>query len=181
MDILKQNFFELFNIEISVDINKSDLDEKVKILQNNFHPDKFTNGSDFEKRLALQISSYINDGYKILGDIVLRVEYILKINNFNKDESTTINDIDFLQEQIMYNELIESLKENLEENVIDDNLSGIKLKLKNTINNIKLSYQDREFEDMWQNLSKLRFYINNINELIKMRNKLACFKYQTLQ
>jgi molecular chaperone HscB len=171
MDILKQNFFELFNIEISVDINKSDLDEKVKILQNNFHPDKFTNGSDFEKRLALQISSYINDGYKILGDIVLRVEYILKINNFNKDESTTINDIDFLQEQIMYNELIESLKENLEENVIDDNLSGIKLKLKNTINNIKLSYQDHEFEDMWQNLSKLRFYINNINELIKMRNK----------
>ena len=171
MDILKKNFFELFNIEISVDINKSDLDEKVKILQNNFHPDKFTNGSDFEKRLALQISSYINDGYKILGDIVLRVEYILKINNFNKDESTTINDIDFLQEQIMYNELIESLKENLEENVIDDNLSGIKLKLKNTINNIKLSYQDREFEDMWQNLSKLRFYINNINELIKMRNK----------
>ena len=171
MDILNQNFFELFNIEISVDINKSDLDEKVKILQNNFHPDKFTNGSDFEKRLALQISSYINDGYKILGDIVLRVEYILKINNFNKDESTTINDIDFLQEQIMYNELIESLKENLEENVIDDNLSGIKLKLKNTINNIKLSYQDREFEDMWQNLSKLRFYINNINELIKMRNK----------
>jgi molecular chaperone HscB len=171
MDILKQNFFELFNIEISVDINKSDLDEKVKILQNNFHPDKFTNGSDFEKRLALQISSYINDGYKILGDIVLRVEYILKINNFIKDESTTINDIDFLQEQIMYNELIESLKENLEENVIDDNLSGIKLKLKNTINNIKLSYQDREFEDMWQNLSKLRFYINNINELIKMRNK----------
>ena len=171
MDILKQNFFELFNIEISVDINKSDLDEKVKILQNNFHPDKFTNGSDFEKRLALQISSYINDGYKVLGDIVLRVEYILKINNFNKDESTTINDIDFLQEQIMYNELIESLKENLEENVIDDNLSGIKSKLKNTINNIKLSYQDREFEDMWQNLSKLRFYINNINELIKMRNK----------
>ena len=171
MDILKQNFFELFNIEISVDINKSDLDEKVKILQNNFHPDKFSNGSDFEKRLALQISSYINDGYKILGDIVLRVEYILKINNFNKDESTTINDIDFLQEQIMYNELIESLKENLEDNIIEDNLLDIKLKLKNTINNIKLSYQDREFEDMWQNLSKLRFYINNINELIKMRNK----------
>ena len=171
MDILKKNFFELFNIEISVDINKSDLDEKVKILQNNFHPDKFTNGSDFEKRLALQISSYINDGYKVLGDIVLRVEYILKINNFNKDESTTINDIDFLQEQIMYNELIESLKEKLDDNVIEDNLLDIKLKLKNTINNIKLSYQDREFEDMWQNLSKLRFYINNINELIKMRNK----------
>lgn len=171
MDILKQNFFQLFNIEISVDINKSDLDEKLKILQSNFHPDKFSSGSDFEKRLALQISSYINDGYKILGDIVLRVEYILKINGFNKDESKTINDIDFLQEQIEYNELIESLKDNLDNSIIEDNLSGIKLKLKNTINNIKLAYQDHEFEDMWQNLSKLRFYIKNINELINMRNK----------
>ena len=106
-----------------------------------------------------------------MSDIVLRIDYILKINNFVKDESKTINDIDFLQEQIMYNELIESLKEKLDDNVIEGNLLDIKLKLKNTINNIKLSYQDREFEDMWQNLSKLRFYINNINELIKMRNK----------
>ena len=30
MDILKQNFFELFNIEISVDINKSDLEYKLE-------------------------------------------------------------------------------------------------------------------------------------------------------
>ena len=41
MDILKKNFFELFNIDIAVDINKSELDEKVKALQIKFHPDKF--------------------------------------------------------------------------------------------------------------------------------------------
>ena len=50
---------------------------------------------------------------KILGDIVLRIEYILKINNFVKDESKTINDINFLQEQIEYSELIESLNDRL--------------------------------------------------------------------
>ena len=92
MDILKKNFFELFNIGISVDVNKLELDEKVKILQGQFHPDKYANGSDFEKRLALQISSHVNDGHKVLGDIILRIEYILKINNFNMDESKTIND-----------------------------------------------------------------------------------------
>ena len=67
MDILKKNFFELFNIDIAVDINKSELDEKVKALQIKFHPDKFASGSDVEKRLALQLSSHINDGYKIFG------------------------------------------------------------------------------------------------------------------
>ena len=169
MDILKKNFFELFNLDISIDINKSELDEKVKILQSKFHPDKYASGSDLEKRLALQISSHVNDGYKILSDIVLRIEYILKINNFIKDESKTINDINFLQEQIEYNELVESLKENNDNDLIDRHLEKVKVLLKETIDNIKLSFKSKDFEDMWQNLSKLRFYIKNINELVKMR------------
>lgn len=171
MDILKKNFFELFNIEIAIDVNKSELDEKVKVLQNKFHPDKFSSGSDFEKRLALQISSHINDGYKILGDIVLRIEYILKINNFVKDESKTINDINFLQEQIEYSELVESLNDNFDSKIIENSLSRIKSLLKTTVGSIKSSFESNDLENVWQNLSKLRFYIKNINELIKLRNK----------
>ena len=171
MDILKKNFFELFNIEIAIDVNKSELDEKVKVLQNKFHPDKFSSGSDFEKRLALQISSHINDGYKILGDIVLRIEYILKINNFVKDESKTINDINFLQEQIEYSELIESLNDNFDSKIIENSLSRIKSLLKTTVGSIKSSFESNDLENVWQNLSKLRFYIKNINELVKLRNK----------
>tara|TARA_Y100000768_G_scaffold377719_1_gene351284 strand:+ start:891 stop:1406 length:516 start_codon:yes stop_codon:yes gene_type:complete len=169
MDILKKNFFELFNIDIAVDINKSELDEKVKALQIKFHPDKFASGSDFEKRLALQLSSHINDGYKILSDIVLRIEYILKINNFVKDESKTINDASFLQEQIEYNELEESLKEHYDDDLVRNHLNKIKLLLKNSIEDIKLSFKSKDYETMWQHLSKLRFYIKNINNLIKMR------------
>ena len=169
MDILKKNFFELFNIDIAVDINKSELDEKVKALQIKFHPDKFTSGSDVEKRLALQLSSHINDGYKILSDIVLRIEYILKINNFVKDESKTINDASFLQEQIEYNELEESLKEHYDDDLVRNHLNKIKLLLKNSIEDIKLSFKSKDYETMWQHLSKLRFYIKNINNLIKMR------------
>ena len=169
MDILKKNFFELFNIDIAVDINKSELDEKVKALQIKFHPDKFASGSDFEKRLALQLSSHINDGYKILSDIVLRIEYILKINNFVKDESKTINDVSFLQEQIEYNELEESLKEYYDDDLVRNHLNKIKLLLKNSIEDIKLSFKSNDYETMWQHLSKLRFYIKNINNLIKMR------------
>ena len=166
MDILKKNFFELFNIGISVDVNKLELDEKVKILQGQFHPDKYANGSDFEKRLALQISSHVNDGHKVLGDIILRIEYILKINNFNMDESKTINDIDFLQEQIEYSELAESLGENLDKEIIDVHLLKAKSLLKTTIENIKSSFESNDYEAMWQDLSKLRFYIKNIDVLL---------------
>ena len=47
---IKKELFELFNLDISIDINKSELDERVKILQSKFHPDKYANGSDLEKK-----------------------------------------------------------------------------------------------------------------------------------
>ena len=169
MDILKQNFFELFDIDIAIDISKTELDQKVKVLQTKFHPDNFANSSDLEKRLALQLSSHINDGYKILSDLVLRVEYILKINNFVKDESMTINDADFLQEQIEYNELVELLEEKYDDNLAKDHLNKVKLLLKSTIDDIRISFKSEDFEEVWKNLSKLRFYTKNINNLIHMR------------
>ena len=169
MDILKQNFFELFDIDIAIDISKTELDQKVKVLQTKFHPDNFANSSDLEKRLALQLSSHINDGYKILSDLVLRVEYILKINNFVKDESMTINDADFLQEQIEYNELVELLEDKYDDNLAKDHLNKVKLLLKSTIDDIRISFKSEDFEEVWKNLSKLRFYTKNINNLIHMR------------
>ena len=70
MDILNKNYFELFNINVSIDLNKSILDEKVKKLQLTFHPDKFINSTARERKIALMISSHINDGYKILSHMI---------------------------------------------------------------------------------------------------------------
>ena len=81
----------------------------------------------------------------------------------------TINDPDFLQEQIEYNELIESLQKKFDDNLAKDHLNKIKLLLKSTIDDIKLSFRSEDYESMWKNLSKLRFYIKNINNLIHMR------------
>jgi len=169
MDILKKNFFELFDVDVAVDLNKFELDQTAKLLQSQFHPDKYINSTDFEKRLALQISSHINDGHKTLGDIVSRVEYILKINNFNKDESKTINDINFLQEQIEYSELIEEMKNNPDNALIEKSLLDVNKLLKQIIAKIKKSLNNSDFEEMWINFSKLRFYMNNVNELLEIK------------
>ena len=99
MDILKKNYFELFGLKVSTRLDLKNLDEKFKILQKQFHPDKFSNSSDTEKRIALQISSYLNDGYITLREYVTRIEYILKIKNFNTDENKTLFDKEFLEEQ----------------------------------------------------------------------------------
>ena len=170
MDILKKNYFDLFEIEIGIDININLLEKKYKYLQGLFHPDKYVNSTGHEKRLALQISSYINDGYLVLKDLIKRIEYILKINNFYKDESNTFNDESFLTEQINYNEFLEDLqKKNKKE--INNCKNEIINKTSLIVDDIKKSFSNSEFDNIYISLSKLKFYIKYTNEFNHLHNK----------
>ncbi len=164
MDILKKNYFDLFGIEVSIEVNKNTLDQKYNNLQQQFHPDKYINSSNHEKSLALQISSHINDGYVILGDLIKRINYIFEINNFHKDEAETFKDEEFLLEQISFNEFISSLNENNTEE-INSYQNDIILKIKTSITDIKTFYSKRDFDRMWNVFCKLRFYVKHVNEL----------------
>ena len=56
--------------------------------------------------MAVRISTHINDGYKTLKDLVSRVDYILKINNFIIDDNKTFKNSKFLVEQMELTEII---------------------------------------------------------------------------
>jgi len=164
MNILKQNFFELFDIPVSIEINNIELDRKYKILQQQFHPDNFLNSTNNEKRISLQLSSKINDGYIILSSLISRIEYILQINNFIQDESKTIQDSKFLSKQIELSEFLESIDYS---NV--NNLNSHKLEINNFINEltniINSNIIDKNFSEAWINLSKIKFYNNHLNQI----------------
>ena len=55
-----QNYFQLFELENSFDVNYESLERKYLSFQKSFHPDKFVNASDQEKRISLQIISHIH-------------------------------------------------------------------------------------------------------------------------
>ena len=169
MDILKKNYFELFGLTVSTQIDLKDLDEKFTLLQKQFHPDKFSNSSDVEKRIALQISSYLNDGYITLREFITRVEYILKIKEFNADESKTLFDEEFLEEQIELNECIEQLKIEQGEN---DKASMLTLDLSSKMEVLVKSINDylskTEYDLVWKDLAKYKFYRNHLIQLEPM-------------
>lgn len=169
MDILKKNYFELFGLKVSTRLDLKNLDEKFKILQKQFHPDKFSNSSDIEKRIALQISSYLNDGYITLREYVTRIEYILKIREFNTDENKTLFDRDFLEEQIELNESIELLKADKEQidkvSILTNDLSS---KMEQLVESINSYLSQTEYEMAWKSLAKYKFYRNHLIELEPM-------------
>ena len=109
---LKQNHFELFGLRPAFAVDRQQLHAEQQRLQATFHPDRFVNASDQEKRLSVQMASRINQAYDVLQNPVKRAGYLLEISGANlPDDSATTSDTEFLMEQIELREAIEACRE----------------------------------------------------------------------
>lgn len=110
-DILASNFFELFDIPVSYDVSLSAVQQQYMALQKKLHPDRFANGSDLEKRLSMQQTSWLNEAQATLKDPVLRAIYLLKLQgiDFSLENETTM-DAAFLMQQLDMRERLENIK-----------------------------------------------------------------------
>ena len=61
--LLNKNYFELFNLPISFEIDTEYLAQHYRDLQRAIHPDKFAGAPEHERLLALQQAAHINTGY----------------------------------------------------------------------------------------------------------------------
>ncbi len=106
---VEKNFFELFGLPVGFDVDAADLATRYRDLQRRFHPDRYANATDAERRLSLQIAAQINQGFQTLKEPLSRGRYLLALRGVSTDEETdTSMDPEFLVEQM---ELRESLDE----------------------------------------------------------------------
>ena len=73
-DILTSNFFELFELPVSYDVDLAKIQQRYMEWQKQVHPDKFANASDQEKSLSMQQTSWLNEAKTTLESPVLRVD-----------------------------------------------------------------------------------------------------------
>ena len=79
MQIVNKNYFELFDLPETYDLDVDRLTAQYHMLQLNYHPDKHSSASEKEKMSAQVSSSYINDAYETLNSPLKRAAYILAI------------------------------------------------------------------------------------------------------
>ena len=163
-----QNYFQLFKIEQSVTIDSISLEKKYFELQKEFHPDKYVNAGDHEKRLSLQITSYINEAYETLKNDYLKSVYLLKVEGFEVgDQNNTISDPEFLMHQMELREEYEkiTLSKNSEE------LKNFATKIGRLKNECLLSFNRRYEKKMYNDASikikEMKFYISIENDFKK--------------
>lgn len=107
-----RNFFELFGLSETFDLDASQLAARYRELQRQVHPDRFAAGSDQERRLSMQMTALINEAYATLKDPLARGRYLLGLRGVETDiETDTRVDTGFLEQQMELREALDAARD----------------------------------------------------------------------
>ncbi len=102
--ICTMNYFELFELPVSIQIDRTKLAQKYFELQKKYHPDFFANGTEHEQQQALEISSQLNKALKTFKNTDLTIKYVLQLKGLLEEEEKYQLPSAFLMEMMELNE-----------------------------------------------------------------------------
>ena len=92
------NYFDLFEMPVSINIDKTLLTKKYVELQKKYHPDFFTQENEAAQDDALEISSAINKAMKVFKKPDATLKYVLELKGIVEEEEKYPLPPDFLME-----------------------------------------------------------------------------------
>lgn len=112
MPTVSTNYFEIFSLSPSFDIDLQNLEALYRQLQLEHHPDKFAGESEALKMQAVQTTSLINSAYETLKSPLSRAGYLLTLRGLDI-EAVSQSDLgmDLLMEQMQMREALAELPE----------------------------------------------------------------------
>jgi molecular chaperone HscB len=154
-----QDFFSLFQLPESYDIDTEQLRCRYRELLREVHPDRFAASGDSERRLAVQFSTHINEAYETLKSPVSRAHYLLLLRGISIDAKQTIgNDPAFLMHQMSLREQLMDLRDKDNPEVALDRLSGeLEELIDHQCTAFKSSYAEGDFEQATIDVAKMQF------------------------
>ena len=106
-----QNHFELFHLPQRFAVDLAVLEKAYHEVQNQAHPDKFTQASSVERRVAMQWATRANEAYKTLKNPFKRAAYLCELHGVDlQTESNTSMPREFLMQQMEWREELDDAK-----------------------------------------------------------------------
>jgi len=150
------NYFEVFSLTPTFNLDLTELSRVYKRLQAEFHPDKHAKSSALEQEHAAQTSALINEANKCLKDPYSRARLLLKMVNFDPNVSTM--DMEFLSDMMDVNDQVEMCedRETLEELRRINEAAIAELYVQ-----FEQHFNDKELKTAAERLSKVKFLLQN--------------------
>lgn len=106
-----KNYFDLFGLPVGFDIDVADLAARYRKLAREAHPDRFVSGSDAERRLAMQVTTLLNEAFRVLKEPIQRARYLLEMKGISFPEGTVAAVAPgFLMQQMELRERLDELQ-----------------------------------------------------------------------
>ncbi len=105
-----QNFFQLFDLNQSFDVDVDKLGDRYRQLQSEAHPDRFAGAAESEKLKAVQFTSLINEAYNTLKQPLARAAYLLQLHGEDTEQVSQADlGMELLMEQMQLREALDEL------------------------------------------------------------------------
>ena len=103
--------FALFDMQPSFRLDLDQLAVRYRELARQVHPDRFADAGEREQRLALERSACLNEAYQVLKTPSQRARYLLAMRGPELPLEVTVQDPDFLLQQMQLREELEELQD----------------------------------------------------------------------
>lgn len=155
------------------DLDLEKLSAEYKILQSQYHPDKYSDADDASRLQALQLSSIINDAFETLKSPLNRAGYLLSINGIDAEE----NNQNHLTESFLLQQM--DWRDHLDNATQEENIDAVEY-LKQVVieerENTIIEFQDcvnaYNFVDAKPIYNKLQFIEKMLDEIDRSEEKI---------
>jgi molecular chaperone HscB len=156
---LPTNYFDMFGIPVSYEVDFNKLQQRYRELQKAVHPDKYASATSQERRISMQQTSLVNQALHTLKHPVARAVYLLQLKGveFSMDNQTTM-DAAFLMEQMQMREQLESVRDLADPLAEVDSMSAdVKTKLHDMAVLFSRAYESDDIDAAKEAVRKLQF------------------------
>jgi len=168
-----QNFFTLFEIPLSSEVDMVLLEQKYKQLQAQLHPDRHVNAIDSGKLAVIQQASLLNDAYATLKSPLRRAEHLLQLKGVDTSSYTQADlDKDFLLAQLKLREKLEELLTQADDEALTAMSREMESELALKWNAFSVLFGSGNFQAAYQAFRELQFLQKLIDEIREAEDRL---------
>ena len=155
---MSSNYFTLFNLPATFDIDLKALENNYRKIQSESHPDRFVTASNAEKLHSMQTATIANSAYLTLKSPGLRGSYLLGLQGIVAiDEKNNQMPADFLMQQIEWREAIEDAENARDIAALEKLLNDIGVEAKNLQNTLSNQFKNNALAEATDGTRKLIF------------------------
>lgn len=168
------NYFEIFGLPVSYQVDLSLLSERYRDMQREFHPDRYANKPAQEQRIAVQYAAVINQAFSQLQSPLLRAQYLLSLRNIEGqgDAQITRDPLLLMQQIELREKLADIAQANNAFSLLEEVAEAAESEYIALQKVFDQQYSESKFQEALETIAKMQFFSKLLVEVEQREHEL---------